>query len=110
IHDNLSYLLEKAKSKNCITVVNTVYDFRNEKANPQQKWPLGQTDESYSHIDLLITDYEEALRLSGKKTITEAMQFFTDKKTGAVVITNGAKNIRVFSSGKLFKQMNDSEM
>jgi sugar/nucleoside kinase (ribokinase family) len=110
IHDNLSYLLEKAKSKNCITVVNTVYDFRNEKANPQQKWPLGQTDENYSHIDLLITDYEEALRLSGKQTIDEAMQFFTDKKAGAVVVTNGAKNIRVFSSGKLFKQLNDSEM
>lgn len=110
IHDNLFYLLEKAKSKNCITVVNTVYDFRNEKANPQQKWPLGQTDECYSHIDLLITDYEEALRLSGKQTINEAMQFFTDKKTGAVVITNGAKNIRVFSSGKLFRRLNDSEM
>ncbi|HPE77997.1 MAG TPA: carbohydrate kinase family protein [Draconibacterium sp.] len=110
IHDNLHHLLEKAKSSNCITVVNTVYDFRNEKANPHQKWPLGQTDESYGHIDLLITDYEEALRLSGKQTIGEAMQFFTDKKTGAVVVTNGAKNIRVFSSGKLFRKLNDSEM
>lgn len=110
IHDNLSGLLEKAKSKDCITVVNTVYDFRNEKANPNHKWPIGQTDECYSYIDLLITDYEEALRLSGRRTLNEAMQFFIENKTGAVVVTNGANNIRVFSSGKLFCPLSDSEM
>ncbi len=110
IHDNLSGLLKKAKLMDCITVVNTVYDFRNEKANPHQKWPLGQTDESYSYIDLLITDYEEALRLSGKQTLDEAMQFFIDNKTGAVVVTNGSKNIRAYSSGKLFCPLSDSEM
>ncbi len=110
IHDHLSSLLEKAKSRNCITVVNTVYDFRNEKTNPKQKWPLGQTDECYSRVDLLITDFEEALRLSGKQTLEEAMNFFIENKTGAVVVTNGAKNIRVYSSGKLFGPMSDSEM
>ena len=67
IHDNLTSLLKKAKSKGCITIVNTVFDFRNEKANPSKKWPLGESDESYRYIDLLITDQEEAFRLSGER-------------------------------------------
>ncbi len=110
IHDNLTGLLKKAKQKGCITIVNTVYDFRNEKVNPEAKWPLGENDESYSMTDLLITDHEEALRLSGKPSLDEAMQFFRKSGTGAVIVTNGAKSIRVFSSGKMFIPPEDSEM
>ena len=111
IHDNLTGLLEKAKSKGCMTIVNTVYDFRNEKTNPSTKWPLGKSDESYRNIDLLITDCEEALRLSGKTTLDEAMHFFREKGTGAVIVTNGSKNIRVYSSGNgLFRELNETEM
>src|SRR5690554_940274 len=65
IHDNLTELLTRAKANGCVTVVNTVYDFRNQKANPHKKWPLGASDDSYRNIDLLITNHEEALRLSG---------------------------------------------
>lgn len=56
IHDNLTSLLKRAKSKGCITIVNTVFDFRNEKDKPTEKWPLGESEESYGYIDLLITD------------------------------------------------------
>lgn len=111
IHDNLTELLEKAKLKNCITIVNTVYDFRNEKTKPSKKWPLGKSDYSYRNIDLLIADYEEALRLSGKESLDAALQFFRDNGTGAVIVTNGSRNLRLFASvGKLFRELNDSEM
>jgi sugar/nucleoside kinase (ribokinase family) len=110
IHDNLTDLLEKAKSNGCITIVNTVYDFRNEKANPTAKWPLGESDTSYRNIDLLITDFEEALRLSGATTLDEAMQFFRANGTGALIITNGSKNIQVFSAGRLFTALKNLEM
>ena len=110
IHDSMTELLTKAKGNDCITVVNTVYDFRNEKANPDLKWPLGKSDESYKYIDLLMTDMEEALRLSGKSNLDEAMQFFREKGTGAVIVTSGAKNVRVFSSGKLFQELKDVDM
>ncbi len=110
IHDNLEELLEKAKLKGCITIVNTVYDYRNEKSNPANKWPLGKSDNSYRNIDLLITDFEESLRLSGKKTLDEALQFFCTSGTGAVVITNGSKSLRLFSNGSLFLALKDSEM
>ncbi|HZH71562.1 MAG TPA: carbohydrate kinase family protein [Mariniphaga sp.] len=97
IHDHLTELLETAKANGCITIVNTVYDFKNEKDNPHNKWPLGKNDSSYHNIDLLITDREEALRLSGKNNIENAIKFFRDKGTEAVIITNGPNNIKVFS-------------
>jgi sugar/nucleoside kinase (ribokinase family) len=110
IHDNLTELLEKAKSSGCITIVNTVYDFRNEKANPDKKWPLGKTDESYKNIDLLITDLEEALRLSGKNDVNEAIEFFRSNATGALIITSGTDNVRLFAQGNLFAKTEYAEM
>ncbi len=110
IHDHMTAILKRAKSNKCITVVNTVYDFRNEKADPQSKWPLGSSDESYKYIDLLMMDLEEANRLSGKTNPVEAMQFFRDKGTGAVIVTSGAMNIRLFSNGGLFKELDPSEL
>lgn len=110
IHDNLTELLVKAKSKGCITVVNTVYDFRNEGANPDLKWPLGSSDDSYRHIDLLMTDLEEALRLSGQSSLKEAIKFFRSQGTGAVIVTSGAKNVNLFSNGNLFQKLEDTVM
>ena len=110
IHDHLTQLLEKAKSNGCITVVNTVFDFRNEKAFPGKKWPLGKSNESYGLTDLLIMDLEEALRLSGEKDIRSAMQFFRNQGTGTVIITNGSANILVYSGGSLFETFDETEM
>jgi sugar/nucleoside kinase (ribokinase family) len=97
IHDNMTGLLARAKSGKCITVVNTVYDFRNEKANPSGKWPLGEGEESYRNIDLLITNREEALRLSGESHVTGALDYFRGKGTGAVIVTNGANPVALFA-------------
>ncbi|MDR1224846.1 MAG: carbohydrate kinase family protein [Tannerella sp.] len=104
IHDSLTALLVAAKAKGCFTVVNTVFDFRNEKAHPDRKWPLGESDDSYRHIDLLITDCEEALRLSGKRSTAEALAFFRSNGAGAgaIVITNGARDVSLYASGKRF--------
>jgi sugar/nucleoside kinase (ribokinase family) len=105
IHDGLTALLKKAKSNGCITVVNTVYDFRNEKANPGQPWPLGNTTESFGLIDLLIMDREEALKISRQSTVETAASYFASQDISAFVITNGAENITAFSNGNLFAPM-----
>lgn len=102
IHQALCELLKKAKDNHAITVVNTVYDFLNEKKNPFAPWPLGQSDETYQYIDLLITDMEEALRLSGQPTVGEALTFFKNKGTGAVVVTHGAEPVHYYSENRLF--------
>jgi sugar/nucleoside kinase (ribokinase family) len=103
IHDKLTSLTRKAKDHGCITIINTVYDFRNEKLRPGQPWPLGETEETYGNTDILITDKEEALRLSGRKSIDAALDYFIDRKTKTVIITNGSENTHVFSDGSVFE-------
>jgi len=110
IHENLTELLKKSKENDCITIVNTVYDFKSEIEKPDLKWPLGKSDNSFKHIDLLIMDHEEAIRLSGKTNLEQAMLFFRASGTGAVIITNGIENVTLFSNGALFEVLEDTEM
>jgi sugar/nucleoside kinase (ribokinase family) len=105
IHDHLTELLKKAKLNGCITIVNTVFDFRNEKLNPDLKWPLGSSTDSYQYIDLLITNKEESMRLSGETNIEAAIRFFQNKKVSALIITNGSNPISLFSDGQFFETM-----
>ncbi len=104
IHDHLTGLLGKAKDNRCMTVVNTVFDFRNEKLNPGQAWPLGNTSESLKLIDLLIMDCEESLRISGCHTIEEAADYFAGQNVASFIITNGIRNLFAFSNGKVFRK------
>jgi len=104
IHDNLTLLLKKARQHRCITVVNTVFDFRSEKANPHGAWPLGETEESFGLIDVLIMDHEEALRISGQKSIKKAIDFFRDRQVISFVITHGANDLTAFSNGRFFEK------
>lgn len=110
IHDDMTSLLKRAKSRGCITIVNTVFDFRNEKLNPLIKWPLGEGDESYSYIDLLIADKEEAFRLSGKHDLMSSLNFFRDNHVSSVIITDGSNNISTFSDGRFFSTSGNAEM
>jgi sugar/nucleoside kinase (ribokinase family) len=110
IHQGLVPMLKKAKSKGRITVVNTVYDFLNEKEHPDKRWPMGESDESYQFIDLLLVDHEEALRLSGQKDVPSAIAFFREKGAGAVVVTNGAQNIYLWADSPLFGKIEEQTM
>lgn len=104
VHQKLDKLLAKSKTAGKVTIVTTVYDFINEKQNPEKKWPLGASDSAYSDIDLLITDLEEALRLSGTSSIEQALDFFINKGTASCVITQGSRPFYYFSNGSLFKK------
>ena len=110
IHEGLTEMLKKAKARGCVTVVNTVYDFINEKKNPDKRWPVGESDESYRFIDLLLVDHEEALRLSGGKDIPSSIAFFREKGAGAVVVTNGANNIWLWAESPLFGSIKEQTM
>jgi sugar/nucleoside kinase (ribokinase family) len=105
IHDNLHDLLEKGRRLGKVNVVTTVFDFRNEKTNPGGNWPLGK-DGSIELIDLLIMDWDEAMKISGAPNdINAAAEFFIRKGVGAFVVTHGALNIYAWSGGKLFKKL-----
>ena len=98
LHDGLHTVLKKAKERGCFTVVGTVYDFRNEKKAPDEQWPLGDK-ESYTHMDLLVTDEEEALRLSGETEVTDAAKRLIGYGVSSLIITRGALDILVYSNG-----------
>ena len=110
IHTSLRELLLKAKAQKAITVVNTVYDFLNEKSDPSKPWPLGDSTETYRHIDLLITDMEEALRLSGTSKVEDAVLFFQNSGVGAFIITHGSKQLYLSADSLLFGQIQPTTM
>lgn len=101
IHHKLDTLIPKAKEKGALVVVTTVYDNINERKQ-LERWPLGDTDDSYRYTDLLVVDKEESLRLSGKTTIEDALQFFFEKGVGAAIVTNGAENVSYYANSELF--------
>jgi sugar/nucleoside kinase (ribokinase family) len=105
LHDHLTNLLKRSKEAGCITVVNTVYDFRNEMTHPGKPWPLGHSGDSFSHMDLLLMDYEEAVHISGMDDIEGACAFFINQGVSSFVITNGTENTCCYADGNLFKPL-----
>lgn len=99
IHDNLTEILRKAKANGSITVVGTVFDFRNEQKDPTGPWPL-VTD--WPLIDVLVLDAEEAIRISGTDNVDAAAAFFEKTGIGAFIITQGSKRIIIHAKEGLF--------
>lgn len=110
LHDKLTSLLAKAKNRKAITMVNLVYDFRSELLRPGEKWRLGVGDDAYPNIDILIADRDEALKTSGTDKMEDAVAYFLSRGTGTVLITHGARNLVMASSGKLFASLDISSM
>lgn len=104
LHDNLTSLLKRSKQKDSITVVNTVFDFRNQKSNPGKPWPLLDSLPDYHLIDVLIMDCEEAIKISGTASIDEAARFFASTPVSSFIITNGANQLYAKSNGALFEK------
>lgn len=105
IHRGMRQMLQQAHQCGAFTVVNTVYDFLSEKQNPGQRWLLGDSDETYPLIDLLIVDHEESLRLSGTTSIPQAIDFFSEKGVKAVLVTNGAHDVYLWADSPVFGQV-----
>jgi sugar/nucleoside kinase (ribokinase family) len=103
IHDNLTALLKKGKAHGCVNIVTTVFDFRNEKKHAGRQWPLGESDDSYQLIDLLIMDWVEAMRLSAADKLDDAVNFFISKGANAFIITHGPEPYYLWSNGAFFK-------
>ncbi len=105
IHSHLEMMLLRARQHGALTLVNTVYDYPNEHRNPTQRWPMGAGDNSYRLIDILVTDCEEALRLSGKTNIPLALSFFMEKGVSAVIVTNGSHPVSLVASSSPFSAL-----
>ncbi len=110
LHESLDDLVVRAKKAGAITAVNTVFDFKNEKRNPEGPWPLGDTARTCRHTDLLMMDREEALAISGKNSVADAAEYFRKAGAGATVITHGANPVTYYSEGGVFAPVPISEL
>ncbi|MDA3948455.1 MAG: carbohydrate kinase family protein [Spirochaeta sp.] len=90
LHDALSRLTRRAKETGAFVVVTTVYDFRNHKRAPERRWPLV---DDYTTVDLVVTDQEEALRISGESDPDRAAEWFVSRGVGAAVVTRGPEDV-----------------
>ena len=110
LHNHLSALLRRAKENGALTVVSTVFDFINEAKNPAGRWPMGDGDEAYRYIDLLLVDWDEAVRLTGETTLEGIHGFLSRSGISAYSITHGAKDFYVWSDGRIFQKTDLSVM
>jgi len=104
LHARIDEPLRRAKEYDRLTVVNTVYDFLNEKAHPESKWPVGANDDTFRYIDLFIADREEALRTTGTTSVDDAIYFLKDHGVKATIITQGPAPVVFAANGKPFQK------
>ena len=110
LHDGITELCSRSRRNGCLTIVNTVFDFRSEKKAPDKRWPLGKDDSTYSLIDLLIVDREEARRMSGTSTPEKALDWFRNKGVAAAIVTCGVDDIHLYASGSFFRSVSPTRM
>ncbi len=93
LHADLGLALHTAKTAGSLTVVGTVYDFLNESRSPGELWPLGDGQRDYPLVDLIVTDAEEARRLTGVENEVDAVRVFLEWGAGAAIVTAGASPV-----------------
>jgi sugar/nucleoside kinase (ribokinase family) len=101
IHDHLDRILERA-GENTFTLVNTVFDFRNEQRFPGRPWPIGKDHSSFRSIDLLIMDREEALKISGLGSMEEALAYFVESPLKAFMVTDGTEPVSIYADPEIY--------
>ncbi len=104
LHAELGVALHSARTRGAMTVVGTVYDFLNESRSPDALWPLGEGQRDYPLIDLIVTDAEEARRLTGARVPADAVRRFLEWGSGAAVVTSGADPVTFGASEGRFRE------
>jgi sugar/nucleoside kinase (ribokinase family) len=93
---NLSAIVAASRRAGALTVMGTAFD---PSYPTDRRWPLGDSDDVYRHLDVLVTDRTEALMYSGERTLAGARRFFQQKGAAALVVTDGLAPVYYWSSG-----------
>lgn len=98
ISQNFSQVLKKCKEKGSITIVGTAND---PLMRGRKRWTLGDSDEVYQYIDILIMDKAEALYYSGSDDLAAAIAFFKSFPLQGILITDGTNPTYAYGNGNL---------
>lgn len=97
LHENLGALLERSRRSRAVTVVGTAFDPSRSQA--RTRWRLGDSDEVYRHIDILVMDHAELLLHSGEADPARGRDFFQRAGVGAFLVTDGPRPVYYWSGG-----------
>jgi sugar/nucleoside kinase (ribokinase family) len=97
---DLTRILADCRRAGSLTVLGTAYV--NMPGGSRQRWPLGDSDEAYRHVDLLVMDRTEALGHSGEPDLERATAFFKASGVGAFAVTQGVEPVLFWSGGGIF--------
>lgn len=110
LHDHLNRILLRGLEEYCFNIVTTVFDFRNEKENPGHPWDIGESEDTYRYMDLLIVDWVEAMKMTGSSNLNAAAYYFKAHGVSAFIITNGPDNFYIWSSGRSMQPLDLSSL
>lgn len=63
---------------------------------------MGESDDSFCMMDLLMVDWDEVLRISGTSNLSDAATFLQSKGVKSFTITHGPEDAYAWSNGDLF--------
>ncbi len=93
----LASVTAACKRAGAVTVMGLAFD-PSRAAHPD-RWPIGDSDEVYRHVDVLAMDRTEALRYSGERELEPALAFFRRSGVGAFAVTDGVEPVLYWSGG-----------
>jgi sugar/nucleoside kinase (ribokinase family) len=97
LHAELFSLLEASRRARAVTVVGTAFDPA--RSEVRSRWRLGDSDEVYRQIDVLVMDHAELLLHSGEQEPSRAREFFQRSGVGAFLVTDGVRPVYYWSGG-----------
>jgi sugar/nucleoside kinase (ribokinase family) len=97
---HLTRLLEGCKRAGSVTVVGTAFD--PSRGLDRSRWALGDSDEAYRYVDVLVANRAEALLYAGETEVGRAAEFFRRAGVGACVVTEGVEPVYYWSGGRPF--------
>ncbi|MEM5947060.1 carbohydrate kinase family protein [Spirochaetia bacterium 38H-sp] len=103
LHADLDSLLKKSRDNGAINFVLTVHDFFSEKWSPGRPWNMGKSTKTYSLIDILIGNREEAMGLTGEKNFDKSVERLKDWGVKNMIFTSGAEPVYYYVNPPLFK-------
>ncbi|MBU4511190.1 carbohydrate kinase family protein [bacterium] len=99
INKNFSTVLKKCKKNQCLTIVGTANDLL---MRGKEKWILGDSNDVYQHIDIIIFNKDEALYYSGKQSLKEAIIYYKNNTNlEGFLITDGTNPVYVYGRGRI---------
>jgi sugar/nucleoside kinase (ribokinase family) len=101
IKENLTRILRTCKERGCITVIETSSDPNLQGVN--DRWELGDREEIYRYLDILLMDKAEALAYSGKSDAEQAFAYFKQVGVKSFLVTDGLKPTYFYSNGSIFQ-------